>query len=83
MCSNRDPAWNCDKGAGPHCGPDGGCPVPLGGKQAAMEIGQMLRAEGYGAFIWELNYDTSKNNNSLTTWIAKGLRGEDSNTTPR
>ena len=74
ICSTRDPSWNCAKGPGPHCGPEGGCPVPLGGKNSAMEIGQMLREEGYGAFIWELNYDTSADNNSLTAWIEKGLR---------
>jgi hypothetical protein len=26
-----------------------------------------------GAFIWEVNYDTVANNNSLVPWIAKGL----------
>lgn len=71
-CPNRGP-WP----VGPHLGPDGGCPVPLGGKNSALEIGQMIKEEGFaGAFLFEVDYDTVANNNSIISWLGRGLRGD-------
>ena len=60
---------------GPHCGPDGGCPVPLGGKHGALSIGQMIREAGFGgSFMFEVDYDAAGANN-LLTWLDRGMRG--------
>ena len=76
MCSNREPAWGCDKHPGPHCAADGGCPVPLGGMLGAKSIGTMIREEGFGgAFIFEVDYD-AVGANSLVSWLGKGMRGD-------
>ena len=42
-CANREPSW---KRGGPHEGVDGGCPVPLGGKEGAMAVASMIVIEG-------------------------------------
>jgi len=37
-------------------------------------IGQLIKAKGYrGAFPWAANYDSQKFNNTLATWLYKGL----------
>ena len=74
ICSNRLPSWHCAQKAGPHCGPDGGCPVPLGGKHGALSIGQGIRQAGFGgSFMFEVDYDAAGENN-LLRWLDKGLR---------
>ena len=48
-------------------------PVPLGGKAQAEQLGELVRAAGYGAFFFEVDYDTT-GPDSLLPWVAKGLR---------
>jgi hypothetical protein len=64
LCPNIDPKANVCDG------------VVFVGKQMNEDIGRWVKEEGFGGvFPWAANYDSFEHNNTLVSWLKKGLGG--------